>query len=146
VPRRLAALLAVLVTTVAAAFAPDVEHALGDSKYVYIQSERKSGEMGKTAEIWFFHDAGAVYVGTPPTSWRVRRIKAERPRARIAVGKPDGPSFMARGEVVHDAAVEAKMMAAYAQKYPDGWSRFEQKFRDGFKDGSRVLVRYTPLP
>jgi len=35
-------------------------------------------------------------------------------------------------------------MDEYARKYPEGWSHFAGKFRDGFKSGERVLVRYTP--
>jgi len=146
--RRIAALVLVLVlalvATARAALSPEVERALHEAKYVYIQSERKSGELGKAAEIWFYYDGKAVYVGTPPTSWRVRRIKRGRARTRIAVGKADGPRFEARGEVVHDAAVEQRLMDEYARKYPEGWARFADKFRDGFKRGDRVLVRYTP--
>jgi hypothetical protein len=140
----LTVLLATLVTTAAAALSPDVDRALHDAKYVYIQSERKSGQLGKAAEIWFYYDGKAVYVGTPPTSWRVRRIKAGRKKAHIAVGKADGPAFDATGEVVKDAATEQKMMDEYARKYPEGWARFADKFREGFKSGERVLVRYTP--
>jgi hypothetical protein len=92
---RRSASLAVVFTLVtaaaAAALSPDVDRALHDAKYVYIQSERKSGELGKPAEIWFYYDGKAVYVGTPPTSWRVRRLKAGRKKAHIAVGKADGP-------------------------------------------------------
>jgi len=123
---------------------PDVDQALRDSKYVYVQSERKSGELGAPAEIWFFYDAGKVYVGTRPGSWRVRRIKAGRKRARIAVGKAGGPTFEATGDLVHDTAIEQRLLEAYAKKYPEGWSRFEANFREGFKSGERVLVRYTP--
>src|SRR5690349_21840131 len=129
----LAVLLATLVTAAAAAVSPDVDRALHDAKYVYIQSERKSGQLGKAAEIWFYYDGKAVYVGTPPTSWRVRRIKAGRKKAHIAVGKADGPAFDATGEVVKDAASEQKMMEEYARKYPEGWARFADKFREGFK-------------
>jgi hypothetical protein len=138
------AALATLVATAAAALSPDVDRALRDAKYVYVRSERKSGDLGKPAEIWYYYDGTAVYVGTPPTSWRVRRIKAGRRKARIAVGKADGPAFDATGELVRDAAVEQKMMADYARKYPEGWARFADKFREGFKSGERVLVRYTP--
>jgi len=145
---RRSASLAVAFTLVtaagAAALSPDVDKALHDAKYVYIQSERKSGQLGKPAEIWFYYDGKAVYVGTPPTSWRVRRIKAGRKKAHIAVGKADGPAFDATGEVVKDAAAEQKMMDEYARKYPEGWARFADKFREGFKSGERVLVRYTP--
>ncbi len=144
--RRIAALVLVLalVAGARAGLSPELDRALHEAKYVYIRSERKSGELGKAAEIWFYYDGKAVYVGTPPTSWRVRRIKKGRPKARIAVGKADGPAFEARGEVVHDAAVEHRLMNEYARKYPEGWSRFADKFRDGFKSGERVLVRYTP--
>jgi hypothetical protein len=117
---------------------------LATAKYVYISSTRKDGSLSKPAEIWFMSDHGAVYVGTPPTSWRARRIKAGRPQAKIAVGKPDGPSFTATGAVVKDPALQTLMMETYAKKYPDGWPKYEQKFRSGFADGSRILIKYTP--
>ena len=133
-----------LTSAAAAALSPELDRALREGKYVYIQSERKSHQLGKPAEIWFFYDGTAVYVGTRPTSWRVRRIKAGRRRAHIAVGKPDGPAFDATGELVHDAAIEQRLLEAYAKKYPEGWTRFADSFREGFKTGDRVLVRYTP--
>jgi hypothetical protein len=146
VQRRFLATAVAVVALASTAFAlsTEIDRALKDSKYVYVQSERKTGELGKPAEIWYLYDDGSVWVGTPPTSWRVKRIKAGRKKARIAVGKADGPAFDATGEVVKDAAVEKKMMDEYAKKYPEGWSRYSDKFRDGFKTGERVLVRYRP--
>ena len=135
----------VLAATARAALPSDVDAALRQATYVYVQSERKTGEWSKPAEIWFHYEDGKVYVATRPTSWRVRRLGWKRTRARIAVGKVDGPSFEATGELVKgDAALEGRLMADYAKKYPDGWTKFEQAFRDGFKSGERVLVRYTP--
>jgi hypothetical protein len=142
-----AVLLAVLVVAAGAGtkLPADVDAALRSAKYVYVQSERKSGEWSKPAEIWFHAENDAVYVATRPTSWRVRRIGWKRPKARIAVGKPDGPTFIARGELVKgDKALQDRLMADYAKKYEDGWSRFEQDFRKGFESGDRVIVRYTP--
>ena len=83
--RRIAILVltVALVTSARAVLSPELDRALHEAKYVYIQSERKSGALGKAAEIWFYYDGKAVYVGTPPTTWRVRRIKRGRPRARI---------------------------------------------------------------
>ncbi|HVO24343.1 MAG TPA: hypothetical protein VMW56_12015 [Candidatus Margulisiibacteriota bacterium] len=127
-----------------AELSPEIKAALTNSKYVYIASTRKNGSLSKPAEIWFLYRDGAVYVGTPPTSWRARRIKANRTQAKIWVGKADGPSFMATGAIVNDPAAQQAMLEAYAKKYPDGWSRFEEKFRSGFKDGTRVLIKYTP--
>ena len=136
--------LVLAVATVAAALSSDLDRALREATYVYVQSERKSGELGKPAEIWFFWDGSAVYVGTRPTSWRVKRIKAGRRKAHVAVGKADGPGFDATGEVVHDAAIEEKLMAEFAWKYPEGWKQHADGFRSGFKSGDRVLVRYKP--
>lgn len=136
--------LAAAVVTAAAAEPPDLARALADAKYVYIQSQRKSGALGAPAEIWFFSEGDTVYVGTRPTSWRVRRIKAGRTRAHVAIGKADGPAFDATGEIVHDAAIERRLMDAYAKKYPDRWPSYADAFRDGFKSGDRVLVRYQP--
>jgi len=145
--RRVLALLLVVLGLVAIAHAglsTDFDKALRNSTYIYVQSERKSGELGKAAEIWFFYDGSVVYVGTRPTSFRVRRIKAKRTRARIAVGTATGLAFDATGAIVNDPAIAEKLMAEYAKKYPEGWKRFETSFRDGFKTGERVLVSYTP--
>jgi len=124
--------------------APEIEKALDAAQYVYIQSERASGTLGAPAEIWFYVEEGAVYVGTRPTSWRVRRIKAGRTRARIAVGKADGPAFAATGALVKDGALASRLMDDFAHKYSEGWKRHEKGFREGFVSGDRVLVRYRP--
>src|SRR2546428_686945 len=116
---RIYALLLALATHATAALSPELDRALKESKYVYVQSERKAGDLGKSAEIWYFYDAGTVYVASPPTAWRVRRIKAGRRKARIAVGKPDGPSFAAAGRTLHDGAIEERLLAAFSRQYPE---------------------------
>lgn len=126
------------------ALAPDIQKALESSPFVYISSTRKDGSLSQPAEIWFMYHDGAVYVGTRPNSWRVRRIKAGRPEAKIAVGKVDGPSFTATGSLPNEPAIQELLLKEYARKYPQGWETHEQSFRQGFKDGSRVLVKYVP--
>jgi hypothetical protein len=140
------------------AFSKDLNDRLANAKYVYVSSTRKDGTLGKPAEIWFLYVNETLYVGTKPSSWRVRRIKAGRPQAKIWVGEPDGPSrftatereiqhlpsFNARGELVKDAKLEEKMFEVFAKKYADRWGDHESDFRNGFKDGSRVMVKYTP--
>jgi hypothetical protein len=118
---------------------------LQEKRFIYISSTRKDGNLSKPAEMWFLYHQGAVYVASNADSWRVRRIKWNRPRAKIWVGKPDGPAFMAAGAFVKDPETEQLMMKTYAEKYPGGWERYERRFRDGFKDGSRVLIKYTPI-
>lgn len=126
--------------------APSAEIAkqLGEREYVYISSTRKDGTLSQPAEIWFLYHDGAVYVGTRPTSWRVKRIQAGRTKAKIWVGKQNGSSFLASGQLVKDAALEKLMLETFAKKYPQGWDRHAEGFAAGFQNGSRVIVKYTP--
>lgn len=137
-------LSAVVAATAGADLSPAIKADLANSKYIYVATTRKSGALGKPAEIWFLYHNGAVYVASPPTTWRVRRIKAGRTQAKIAVGKPDGPAFMASGAVVNEPDVYSVLFATYAKKYGGDWTRYENSFRGGLKDGSRVLIKYTP--
>ena len=129
----------------AAELAADTVRALESSPYVYIATQRKDGSFGTPAEIWFMYDQGAVWMASPTTAWRVKRIRAGRPQARIAVGKKDGPWFMATGSFVRDPAAYERLYATFAKKYPEGWPKYDARFRDGLKDGSRVLMRYQPV-
>jgi hypothetical protein len=144
--RRAVALLMLLfcVGGAWAGITPELDKALREATYVYVQSQRKTGDWSKPAEIWFHYDGGKVYVGTRAGSWRVRRIGWKRTKARIAVGKVDGPAFEAKADLVKDPEIERQLMADFAKKYPDGWAKHEQGFRDGFKSGERVIVRYVP--
>jgi hypothetical protein len=137
-------LSAVVVATAAADLSPAIKSDLANSKYIYVATTRKSGALGRPAEIWFLYHDGAVYVASPPTTWRVRRIRAGRTQAKIAVGKPDGPVFMANGAVVNEPDIYPILFATYAKKYGGDWTKYEEKFRNGLKDGSRVLIKYTP--
>ena len=128
----------------AQALEANLEKGLESSKYVYVASTRKDGKLSKPAEIWFLWHKGAVYVATPKETWRVRRIKAGRPQAKIWVGTPTGPSFVATGALVNSPEINAVMFETFAKKYGEHWSSYEERFRSGLKDGSRVLVRYTP--
>lgn len=141
-------LIALCVAPQAAAgkgLSPEIVKALKTSKYVYIASTRKDGSLSRPAEIWFLYYKGSVYVASPPTTWRVRRIKAGRPGARIWVGKRDGPSFRAKGAIVNEPEVLPVLFETYARKYGARWRQWEGKFRQGLKDGSRVLIRYSPV-
>ena len=122
----------------------NLQDLLASSSFVYISSTRKDGMLSRPAEIWFLWHKGSVYVASPPTTWRVRRIRWGRPQAKIWIGKADGPSFTATGAVVSEPETYPILLETYARKYPDGWKKWEESFRKGFADGSRVLVRYTP--
>jgi hypothetical protein len=122
----------------------NLQDQLASSTFVYISSTRKDGTLSRPAEIWFLWHKGSVYVGSAPTTWRARRIRWGRPQAKIWIGKSDGPSFTATGAIVNEPETQAILLETYAKKYPDGWGKWEENFRKGFADGSRVLIRYTP--
>lgn len=123
---------------------PELQKALESSKYVYVQSTRLDGELSKPAEIWFMYHDGAVWVCTPTTTHRVKRIQAGKTGAKVAVGKPDGPSFMAKSSLVQDPEVNTALFETFAKKYADGWSSYEEQFKQGLANGSRTLVKYDP--
>jgi predicted pyridoxine 5'-phosphate oxidase superfamily flavin-nucleotide-binding protein len=130
---------------VADVLAPEIAEALTTSPYVYVATQRKDGSFGTPSEIWFMYDQGAVWMASPTTAWRVRRIRTGRTTARIAVGTKDGPTFTAKGSFVRDPAAYERLYATYAKKYPQGWPQYEARFRDGLKNGSRVLMRYDAI-
>ena len=140
----LTGILAWLPSSQAVALTAEVQEALDSSKYVYIASTRKDGSLGRPAEIWFMHHQEAVWVATPKTTWRVKRLQAGRDGAKIWVGKPKGPAFMAKGSIVEDSGVQEVLFETFAKKYPDGWSSFEKNFRAGLQSGDRVLIKYAP--
>src|SRR5262245_18970819 len=111
-----------------ASLSADQQKALDSAKYVYIQSTRKDGKLSKPAEIWFFPYKGAVWVCSPTTTHRVKRIKAGQTKAKIAIGKSEGPSFNAKGSLVRDEEVNKVLFETYAKKYSDGWSKYEKDF------------------
>lgn len=140
----LSGLLLVSQPVSAAELSAELEQALTTSRYAYIATERKSGDLGSPAEIWYMYHDGAVWVGTPKATYRARRIEAGRTKARVALGSRDGPTFDATGSIVNDAELTALLFERLAQKYPSGWQSFESGFRSGFADGSRVLIKYQP--
>src|SRR6266508_6537050 len=127
-----------------ASLSPELQKALDSSKYVYIQSTRKDGTLSKPAEIWFMRHNGAVWVASPVTTYRVKRIQAGQTKAKVWLGKTDGPSFTAKGSIVKDPEANKVMFETFAKKYSGEWSSYEKKFRDDLANGSRVLIKYEP--
>jgi len=142
------ALAALLLTgggeATAAALSEQQSKQLAESRYVYVSSQRRDGSFSPPAEIWFVVHDGAVWVGTLKTSWRARRIAAGRTAAKVRIGSPSGPEIDATAAIVSDPALWPVLFAGLEKKYPDGWPRHEKAFQEGAKDGSRVLIRYTP--
>jgi hypothetical protein len=130
--------------------------ALGESDLVYITALKGDVEGRCHAEVWFVHLDGVPWVVTDAKSWRVRAIRAGNDRVRMWVGdfgvwKDAGdryrqaPSLVARGSIVADAAMHERVLEAFGDKYTLEWLVWRSRFRDGLADGSRLLLRYTPV-
>lgn len=131
--------------------------ALGESPLVYISPLHRDGrESHCHGEVWFFEDGGDVVIMTARDGWKARALRSGRERARIWVGDfgPVGkagdryraaPSFLAGARIEDDAALFERLMSAYAKRYAQGWGKWGPRFRQGRADGSRSMIRYSPL-
>ena len=139
----------------------DRDALLEKSKLVYISPLKSNGEESTChGEVWFGWLDGSVVINTGPDRWKSRAVKKGLERARIWVGDygpwkrmlgknekfRQGPTFDAKAEIVkgEDALID-RLLAQYDEKYPDEIASWRDKMRKGYFDGSRVLIRYTPL-
>ncbi len=131
--------------------------ALGKSPLVYISPLRKDGSESRChGEVWYFFDGEAVVIVTAKDRWKARAIRGGGDRARVWVGDfgtvgqakeryRQAPTFLARSEIVKDRALFDRLMSAYAGRYPSAWGKWKGRFEKGYGDGSRVMIRYTPI-
>jgi len=117
------------------------------------------GESRCHGEVWFGWIDGAVVVNTSADRWKARSLRRGLDRARIWVGDfgrwkkmlgknesfRSGPSFDARAELVEDVRVLDRLLTQFDEKYPAEIGEWRDRMRNGFADGSRVLIRYRPL-
>jgi hypothetical protein len=136
-----------------------VVHALRTSPLVYISPLKRDGSESEChGEVWYFWDRGAVVIGTTGDAWKARAVASGLERARIWVGDfgrgqkgPDGPfrkapSFLAGAARDSDPATFERLYEAFGKRYADEWAKWGPRFRSGYSDGARILIRYTPRP
>ncbi len=131
--------------------------ALANSEVVYLTPLKSDGAESKCkAEIWFVEDGGSVFVVTASTAWRARAIAKGLTKARLWVGDfgtwtkandafRSAPMLETVGSVVTEADVQSRVLGHMGEKFRSGWLVWGPRFRDGIKDGSRVMLRYTPV-
>ena len=130
--------------------------ALHESPLVYISPLQSDGRESRChGEVWFLFDRGDVLISTGRKTWKARALASGRDQARIWVGDfgrgrsvddrfREGPTFKAHAREELDRAALDRMVAAFGKKYPDEWGKWEPRFKKGFEDRSRVLIRYQP--
>src|SRR5262245_61364737 len=131
--------------------------ALERGKLVYVSPLLASGKESRChGEVWYFWDKDAVVIATATKGWKIRAVKGGRNQARIWVGDfgpfseagdklKSAPSFTARAGVDTDPATFERLLASYSTRYPDEWSKWKPRFESSYKDGSRSVIRYTPI-
>jgi hypothetical protein len=134
---------------------------LESSPFVYISPLLADGRESQChSEVWYGWIDGAVVINTAPTTWKSRALAAGRNRARIWVGDHGrvkqmiGTNDAFRSAPHFDAKVESvkggeplldKLLAVYGKKYPREIANWRDKMREGYHNGARLLLRYTPV-
>jgi len=131
--------------------------ALRASKLVYVSPLKRDGNESQChGEVWYFWDRDAVVIGTATKGWKSRTLHAGNDRAHIWVGDfgpyqkarekvRAAPSFAARGALDPDPATFQRLLASYGSRYPDEWGKWKPRFESSYADGSRSVIRYTPI-
>jgi hypothetical protein len=132
--------------------------ALAQSKLAYVSPLHPDGKESRChGEVWFFEDRGDVVIGTAADRWKAQAVRKGWSRARIWVGDfgpvsrageayRAAPGFDARAGFDESSETFERLLAIYAEKYPEAWGKWESRFKESYEDGSRVLIRYTAIP
>lgn len=140
--------------------ATSLEAALEHSEFVYVSPLRSDGEESRChGEVWYGRLDGSVVLITSSKSWKARALAKGLTSARIWVGNHGrwkglltrneefrkAPHFDARVERSRDGTLLDRLLALYETKYPREIGDWRDRMRDGFADGSRLLLRYTAV-
>jgi len=136
---------------------PDATRAaLEKSPLIYLSPLRSDATESKCrGEVWYVQEGAELLVVTAADRWKAMAVRRGLDRARIWVGdfgrwkKSDGryktgPTFLAKARFDAEGSLIETALAAFGEKYPDEWDKWEPRFRKGLADGSRVLIRYRP--
>ena len=130
--------------------------ALRESDRVYITPLKKGGaESTCHAEVWFAFDGASAFVVTSSKAWRARAVTLGLNQARLWVGEygewkdakeayRKAPELLATATLVEDPQTQTRALDLFGQKYHLEWLVWGPRFRNGLKDGSRVMLQYTP--
>jgi hypothetical protein len=143
---------------VPAALSDAARAALATSPLVYVSALKRDGAESRChAEVWFVKDGDDALVVTGAERWRARAIGKGLSRARLwvgdhgvwAEGKNDAfrgaPSFLAEAKLEAGPAQHDHALVLFGSKYTKEWGSWGPRFKNGLADGSRVLIRYSPI-
>ena len=124
-------------------FPLEVQHALQRAKLLYVTTFGANGKSG-TVPVLFLFDGDAIYFCSQRETLKVRRIRRSG-RVTVRVGKPDGPSWSCRAQLLeHVPDLQARLLRAYRRRYRLRWLFLGPRLRKAFADGTEVLIRLVP--
>jgi general stress protein 26 len=140
------AIIAAWNTGVKAEISQRDQQALSSADLVFIATVRKNGKQSRAAPVWFTTGADdrSILIQTEHTTWKAKRIGRGSP-VLVWIGKPDGPAFIGKAEITHDAALQNKILADFRQKYLQNRLLGMGPSRSEFENGDQVAIRITPL-
>ena len=131
--------------------------ALEESPLVYISPLKSDGEESRChGEVWFFADSGDVVICSETKTWKATALRQGLNRARIWVGDygpvwrslgryRNAPEFLAEVSLDSNVATYRRLVASFAERYPDEWPQWEAGFASKYEAGTRVILRYRPI-
>lgn len=136
-----------------AALPAPIAQALQERRLVFVSPLRRDGRESRChGEVWFFVDGADVVIGTDPRRWKAVAVQSGQTRARLWVASSDAERdyrtalrFEAEGRIDADPASFDRLLDAYGAKYAEEWGTWGPRFRKGRENGTRVLIRYTPV-
>jgi PPOX class probable F420-dependent enzyme len=148
-PRLLFAPIAILaaLSAIGVAYAdvtPRDADALAKATYLYIATVRKDGNQSTAAPVWFIAGDKQVFIDTNSDSWKAKRVRRGSPML-VWIGTRTGPAFIAKAEIVQDAAQQDMMIREIPNKYFLARMGFFGPSRAKFDSGKVVTIRISPL-
>jgi len=123
---------------------PEVLQALEKGKVIYLTTFSRKG-TSSTVPVWFLRHDDRLYFTTRRDSLKVKRIQ-HTPRVVVHVGRPEGPGFTGRAEIVEDPQMAELILKTYPRRYHLFWLFMGPGIKKRLKAGESVVVKITPDP
>ena len=128
-----------------------------ESPLIYLSTVKSDGDLSSCqAEVWYVQDGADMYVVTDASAWRAKAVRQGLTQTKVWVGdvglwkRSNGaykalPNLMAAASFETNGARHAALLAKFGNKYSPEWPTWGPRFRDGLANGSRVMLKYTPV-
>ena len=128
-----------------------------ESAVIYLSPIKSNGELSRCqAEVWYVQDGRDMVVVTAHDAWRARALERGLAETQVWVGdvglwqRSGGkykslPSVRARGSMIDDDNAHARLLKKFGSKYYTEWGTWGPRFKEGLEEGSRVMLRYSPV-